>query len=69
MEAQSLPTALQESAQAYQSFIQQHADLLQDKTILESLLRVFSISQFVAQSCQRDPAMLVDLIASGDLQR
>lgn len=33
-----------------------------------SLARVFAASDFVAQSCTRDPRLLLDLIASGDLQ-
>jgi glutamate-ammonia-ligase adenylyltransferase len=33
----------------------------------ESLPRVFAASDFVAQSCERDPSFLEELIASGDL--
>ena len=37
--------------------------------ILKSLKRVFVFSEFVATNCNRDPAMLADLIDSGDLIR
>ncbi len=35
--------------------------------ILKSLKQVFAFSDFVAESCTRNPAMLIDLIDSGDL--
>ncbi len=35
----------------------------------ESLTRVFAFSHFVSTSCTRNPAMLDELISSGDLQR
>ena len=41
----------------------------QDPIIRSSLRRVFAFSDFVAESCIRDPSMLHDLIESGDLQR
>ena len=41
----------------------------QDPVILSSLRRVFALSDFVAESCIRDPALLHGLIQSGDLQR
>jgi glutamate-ammonia-ligase adenylyltransferase len=34
-----------------------------------SLWRVFAASDFVAQSCERDPALFARLVESGDLQR
>jgi glutamate-ammonia-ligase adenylyltransferase len=37
--------------------------------LVSSLHRVFAFSDFVAESCIRDPALLHDLIQSGDLQR
>jgi len=37
--------------------------------ILESLKQVFAFSDFVAESCTRNPAVLIDLIDSGDLLR
>ena len=37
--------------------------------VLKSIEPVFSFSEFVAASCIREPAMLVDLITSGDLMR
>jgi len=38
-----------------------------DPEFLESSKYVFAFSDFVAASCRRDPAMLVDLIDTGDL--
>ncbi len=38
-------------------------------TVLKSIEPVFAFSDFVAASCIREPAMLVDLINSGDLKR
>jgi glutamate-ammonia-ligase adenylyltransferase len=40
-----------------------------DPEILQSSKYVFAFSDFVAASCRRDPATLVDLIDSGDLFR
>ena len=40
-----------------------------DGPILQALQRVFAFSNFVADSCVRDPSLLADLIDSGDLQR
>jgi len=40
-----------------------------DPEILQSSKYVFAFSEFVAASCQRDPAMLADLVDSGDLFR
>ena len=40
-----------------------------DPEFLESSKYVFAFSDFVAASCRRDPAMLVDLIDGGDLFR
>jgi glutamate-ammonia-ligase adenylyltransferase len=37
--------------------------------ILDSIKQVFTFSDFVAASCKRDPALLADLIDSGDLNR
>lgn len=41
----------------------------QDPKILSTLYRVFALSDFVAESCIRNPSLLHDLIESGDLQR
>ena len=41
----------------------------QDPQIIRALQRVFAFSNFVADNCIRDPALIFDLIASGDLQR
>jgi glutamate-ammonia-ligase adenylyltransferase len=40
-----------------------------DPVLVEKLKRVWALSDFIARSCQRDPDMLQDLIASGDLAR
>jgi glutamate-ammonia-ligase adenylyltransferase len=40
----------------------------QDPKILSTLHRVFALSDFVAESCIRNPALLHDLIESGDLK-
>ncbi len=44
-------------------------NLPQDPQIVGPLQRVFALSNFVADNCIRDPALISDLIASGDLQR
>lgn len=64
-----IPQTLRATALSYEQFIVQHQDDLQDEAMLAALLRVFTISQFVAGSCQREPELLIDLIRSGDLQR
>jgi len=40
-----------------------------DDEVRASLPLVFAASDFVAQSCTRDPQFLIDLIASGDLRK
>jgi glutamate-ammonia-ligase adenylyltransferase len=42
--------------------------LVTNPEILESSKYVFAFSEFVAASCTRDPAVLIDLIDSGDLR-
>ncbi len=44
-------------------------NLPQDLQIRGALQRVFALSNFVADSCVRDPALIAELIDSGDLQR
>jgi [glutamine synthetase] adenylyltransferase / [glutamine synthetase]-adenylyl-L-tyrosine phosphorylase len=44
-------------------------NLAQDPSILAALQRVFAFSDFVAQNCIRDPALISDLFESGDLQK
>jgi glutamate-ammonia-ligase adenylyltransferase len=44
-------------------------ELPKDRQILKALQRVFAFSDFVARNCTRSPALLSDLIRSGDLQR
>jgi glutamate-ammonia-ligase adenylyltransferase len=43
--------------------------LPRDPVIVSSLRRVFAFSDFVAESCIRDPSLLHNLIQSGDFQR
>ena len=43
--------------------------LSQDPQILDALKRVFALSNFVADNCIRNPVLISDLIAGGDLQR
>lgn len=40
-----------------------------DDAMRDELYRVFSLSEFIAASCIRRPALLKDLLASGDLER
>lgn len=44
-------------------------NLPQDQQLLRALQRVFAFSNFVADNCIRDPALIFDLIDGGDLQR
>ena len=44
-------------------------DLPKDRQILNALKRAFAFSDFVAKNCTRSPALISDLIRSGDLQR
>jgi glutamate-ammonia-ligase adenylyltransferase len=52
-----------------QSSAKYKVDLPQNPQILRLLQRVFTFSNFVAQNCIRHPALISDLIDSGDLQR
>ena len=69
-----LPTPLiedfQNRWQSYQAAAQA-AGLapITDSKVLGSVERVFAFSDFVATSCTREPALLADLIDSGDLNR
>lgn len=42
---------------------------ISDTAIQESIPQVFAFSDFVAAGCTREPALLADLVDSGDLQR
>jgi glutamate-ammonia-ligase adenylyltransferase len=69
-----LPTELLEDAQRkWDSFKGSAASANipppRDPSIISALQRVFALSDFVSESCIRDPSMLHDLIQSGDLQR
>ena len=52
-----------------QSCARYNIRLPQDLQILQVLQRVFAFSDFVAENCTRHPALISDLIESGDLQR
>ena len=52
-----------------QSCAQHKISLPQDPQMLQALQRVFAFSDFVAENCIRHPALISDLIESGDLQR
>ena len=43
--------------------------LWDDSEFIEVLKRVFAFSNFIARSCTHNPAMLADLVESGDLHR
>jgi glutamate-ammonia-ligase adenylyltransferase len=69
-----LPKELLEDAQHKWDAFKSAADSAgipspKDPSIISSLHRVFALSDFVSESCIRDPSMLHDLIQSGDLQR
>jgi glutamine synthetase adenylyltransferase len=49
-----------------QSCAQHNIRLPQDPQILQILQRVFAFSDFVAENCIRHPALISDLIESGD---
>ncbi len=51
-----------------QSCVQHKISLPQESQILQVLQRVFAFSDFVAENCIRHPALISDLIESGDLQ-
>ena len=69
-----LPQALIEEAQTRRQVLERAAAAAgikpwRDSGITRSMARVMAFSHFVSIGCTRDPAMLDDLIASGDLQR
>ena len=69
-----LPQALLEDAQQKWAAFKKSAEsantpVSRDPIIVSSMRRVFAFSDFVAESCIRDPSLLHDLIQSGDLQR
>ncbi|MBW2408454.1 MAG: bifunctional [glutamate--ammonia ligase]-adenylyl-L-tyrosine phosphorylase/[glutamate--ammonia-ligase] adenylyltransferase [Deltaproteobacteria bacterium] len=69
-----LPKELLEDAQQKWDAFKSSAEssgipLPRDPEIVSSLRRVFAFSDFVAESCIREPDLLHDLIHSGDLQR
>ena len=68
-----LPEELVEDAQQKWDAFKNSAEsvnipLPRDTLIVSSLRRVFAFSDFVAESCIRDPSVLHDLIQSNDLQ-
>ncbi len=67
-----LPKALQEGVAIYWQDYTSTAKQIgvippHDSAILEQLCRIWACSDFVARSCVRDPGMLTELLASGDL--
>ncbi len=69
-----LPGELEQVAEQWWTAFCQAAEnvsrpALRDPKLIEALKRVWALSDFVARGCQRDPRMLHDLIASGDLAR
>ncbi len=64
----TLPSPLQGRVeQLWQDFSQDHAEQLQglDEGRLAELLRVWALSDFVAQSCKRDPALVGWMLGEG----
>ncbi len=70
-----IPPSLRNQAQGRWSDCQEQANLREvalpplDPEATEQLLRVWACSDFIAQSCMRHPAMLADLLGSGDLEQ
>ncbi|MGD8890584.1 MAG: hypothetical protein PVF53_19375, partial [Desulfobacterales bacterium] len=69
-----LPKSLTEELQdKWQTFRRAAEDaeirLPESHAFIKIIKKVFTFSDFVASSCTRDPAMLAELIDSGDLQR
>src|SRR5512143_2867748 len=67
-----VPPALQEDVAArWQDFLaaatQAAVTPPADEAVLIQLVRVWACSDFVARACARDPAMLQELLDSGDL--
>ncbi len=68
----SLPPALQDEVAAHwQDFLtattRSEAAPPTDEAVLTQLVQVWACSEFVARACTRDPAMLRELLDSGDL--
>lgn len=69
---QTLPPLLRQQVEAYwKSYLDAAGDdvSITPPELLEQTLRVWACSDFVAQSCVRFPALLGDLLASGELSR
>jgi len=71
---QTLPiehqTAIKSSLENWFSMLSQQSlslELLSDK-LIESIPKVWSSSEFIAESCSRNPQLLIDLVDSGDLE-
>lgn len=56
-------------ARAWEDHCARAPEPVRDERVRESLPRVWAYSDFVAQSCAREPALLQDLVESGDLVR
>jgi len=71
-QARGLPAVLREPlADAWESFAEAAAlaqyPVPRDPDFIASLLRVWACSEFVESACVHDPAILFDLLATGDL--
>jgi len=69
---EQIPQALQPSVSAllqqwHEKLAELNADFQATPEVAASMAKVWCCSRFVAESCIRQPAMLVDLITSGDL--
>ncbi len=69
----ALETIVGETEERWLSWQQQAQEvgleLHLEPAFVVDLKKVWEASDFVAQSCQREPSLLVDLVAGGDLQR
>lgn len=70
----SLPDSLQEGVRKYwvsftQTLAEDDVAIPKDTAFLESLCRVWAVSEYVAVSSTRQPDLLLDLLHSGDLNR
>ncbi len=64
-----LPHALRPQVAEWLADYQDVGELPDSDLALQSLPTVWACSSFVAQSCMRDPELLRELLASGDLER
>jgi [glutamine synthetase] adenylyltransferase / [glutamine synthetase]-adenylyl-L-tyrosine phosphorylase len=65
----AVPEPLRGQVSAYWQELAPHITALPPDQWLETLPRVFAASEFVARGCVQQPALLQELVASGDLLR